>query len=284
MSGPPHESPGADPARITTIAARLLDAHDRHDLIADFGTIAADLDIAAAYEVAHHIETARRAQGWQPVGRKIGFTNRAIWPLFGLSEPMWAWVWDRTLISATDATAPVEIDVDQFVQPRLEPEVVFKLAASPQPGSNAVEVLSCVEWFAAGFEIVQCLFPEWRFNAAECIAAFGLHGALIIGPPTAVEGHGLAELADALATFTATLSRNGAVVEQGNGSNVLDSPALAIAQLANVLAHQAQFGPLVAGELITTGTLTNPQVIHAGDAWTSDYGALDIAGLTVTFA
>ena len=30
------------------------------------------------------------------VGRKIGFTNRGIWPLYGVDAPMWAPLFDRT--------------------------------------------------------------------------------------------------------------------------------------------------------------------------------------------
>ena len=44
----------------------------------------------------------------------------------------------------------------------------------------------CVEWIAPGFEIVQSHFPDWKFAAADCTAAFGLHGALVVGTPVAV--------------------------------------------------------------------------------------------------
>jgi 2-keto-4-pentenoate hydratase len=37
-------------------------------------------DDDAGYEVAHLIHEARVAEGAVPVGRKIGFTNREIWP------------------------------------------------------------------------------------------------------------------------------------------------------------------------------------------------------------
>ena len=49
------------------------------------------------------------------------------------------------------------------------------------------------------------------------------------------------------------------MVDTGVGSNVLDSPVLALAHLANLLSTQSGSPPLAAGEVITTGTLT--------DAW-----------------
>jgi len=88
----------------------------------------------------------------------------------------------------------------------------------------------------------------------------------------------------ALPGFTLTLSRGGSVIETGKGANVLDSPALALAHLARVVAGQPAAPPLVAGELITTGTITDAWPVHAGETWTSDYGALGLPGLTLTFS
>ena len=40
-----------------------------------------------------------------------------------------------------------------------------------------------------GFEIVQSIFPEWKFSAADTVAAFGLHGALLIGARHSIAAH-----------------------------------------------------------------------------------------------
>ena len=81
-----------------------------------------------------------------------------------------------------------------------------------------------------------------------------------------------------------TLSRGGAVVDRGVGANVLGSPALALAHLARLLAEQPQFSPLAAGEIVTTGTITDAWPVAPGEAWSSDYGALGLTGVTLTFA
>ena len=100
-----------------------------------------------------------------------------------------------------------------FVQPRIEPEVVFKLKAPVPVAADARAALDCVEWIAPGFEIVQSHFPDWKFAAADCTAAFGLHGALVVGAPLAVTDRNRAELAAALPAFTLTLRRDGAVID-----------------------------------------------------------------------
>ena len=240
------------PGRVRStseVAAELIAAYDARSFVDRLTAADPGFDTDAAYDVLHHIERDRHARGWQPVGRKIGFTNRTIWERYGVPGPMWARMWDRTVTFASDGAAALSLL--PFVQPRIEPEVVFKLAAPISPGDTPEQVLARVEWIAAGFEIVQSHYPDWRFDGAESTAAFGLHGALIVGPPVPVARDDVAHLAETLATFTATLSRDGSTVEQGTGANVLGSPAAALDYLARVLAGQTRFEPLAAGEIIT---------------------------------
>jgi len=270
------------PETLSDIADRLMAAYDTASLLAPITDSRPDFTVPEAYEVLAEIETRRQAQGWRPVGRKIGFTNRTIWQRYGVWQPMWAHTWAQTVHFAPDARA--ELSLDGIVQPRIEPEVVFKLSAPVPVSDGPLAVLCSVEWIAPGFEIVQSHFPEWRFKAPDCTAALGLHGALVVGPPLAVTAENRAALAELLPVFAATLSRDGTVVDRGSGANVLDSPALALANLAEVLAGQPSMPPLAAGEVVTTGTLTDAWPVAPGETWTSDYGALGLRGLTLTFS
>jgi len=269
-------------ADIGAIASRLIAAHDNATTLTPITASDTGFDVAAAYDVLREIEARRVASGWRPVGRKIGFTNRTIWPRYGVYLPMWAHVWAHTVHDATANRATLALA--PFVQPRIEPEVVFKLKAPVPIAADGEGALACVEWIAPGFEIVQSHFPDWKFAAADCTAAFGLHGALVVGAPLAVTERNRAELAAALPGFTLTLRREGAVIDTGVGANVLDSPALALVHLAQVLARQPQFPPLAAGEIITTGTVTDAWPVAPAETWTSDYGALGLPGMTLTFA
>ena len=78
-----------------------------------------------------------------------------------------------------------------LVQPRIEPEICFKLKSAPPTT------------------------PE---------ALYALHGKLIVGTP--IEVHRIAGLAAALPFLKVTLRKGAEVIDQGIGANVLDSPLL----------------------------------------------------------
>src|SRR5438477_100416 len=239
------------------LARELISLHESPREVPLFSERYPGLSAAAGYEAARALHQHRVASGWRAVGRKIGFTNRTIWPRYGVYQPMWAHVWTRTVHYARDGKAALPLN--ELVQPRIEPEVVFKLKGPVPLTDDAAAVLACVQWMAPGFEIVQSHFPGWKFAAADCTAAFGLHGALVIGAPLVVTDANRAALAAALPAFELTLSRGDTAVDRGVGANVLGSPALALAHLARLLADQPQSPKLAAGEIITTGTVT--------DAW-----------------
>jgi 2-keto-4-pentenoate hydratase len=259
----------------------LIAAFDAATTLPSITARAPDFSVADAYDVLAEIERRRRAQGWQAVGRKIGFTNRTIWPRYGVWQPIWASIWAHTVHFAPGGEATLPLG--SLVQPRIEPEVVFKLKAPVASTDPPSSVLESVEWIAPGFEIVQSPFPDWKFSAADCTAACGLHGALVVGAPVAVTDANRAELAAALSTFTLTLSRGDVVIDRGTGANVLGGPPLALAHLARLLVGQPQFPQLSASEIITTGTVTDAWPVAPGEVWSSDYGRLGLDGLRVKF-
>jgi len=267
--------------QVGAIATTLLDAYARGASLRSISAAHPEFDVAQAYEVLREIERRRVANGWRPVGRKIGFTNRTIWPRYGIYRPMWAHVWRETVQHA--ASGHATLSLSNSAEPRIEPEVVFGLRAAVPPDADALAALRATEWIAPGFEIVQSHFPGWKFTSPDCTAAFGLHRALVVGARTRVDERNLHELAERLATFEVTLRRGDTVVERGVGSNVLGSPALALVHLARVLDGQPTMPPLAAGELVTTGTITDAWPVAPHETWTSEYADLGIPGLTLGF-
>jgi 2-oxo-3-hexenedioate decarboxylase len=272
----------ATDARTDQYATELLDALDRNLQIEPITSRDPSFDDAAAYQVGAELFRRRCARGENPLGRKIGFTNRTIWPEYGVYTPMWAHVYDTTVTFFDGPEGSLKIG--HLAEPRIEPEILLHFKSSPAGAKTEAEILECIDWIAHSIEIVQSHFPAWKFVAADTAADFGLHGALIVGPKCPVEGLGSpADLIQTLRTFRVALSRDGQVQAEGGGFNVLDSALLAFAHLQTVLEGLPQFEPVQAGEIVTTGTLTAALPIQAGQTWSTAFDGLGVSGLKVLF-
>jgi 2-oxo-3-hexenedioate decarboxylase len=122
----------------------------------------------------------RTASGERVIGRKIGFTNRTIWAEYAVYAPMWGLVFD---ITVRDLLPPRQAAQHPFTLAAFaEPEIVFRLAAAPSPHMDEAALFGCIDWVAQGFEIVQSVFPGWKFAPADTVIVNGLHGALLLAP------------------------------------------------------------------------------------------------------
>jgi 2-oxo-3-hexenedioate decarboxylase len=261
------------------VASELAQLHARAGLAAPFTARDPGFTPAAGYAAARQLHQHRLAEGWRPVGRKIGFTNRGIWERYGVYEPIWGMVYDRTLIQAKDNRAVVPLA--GLAQPRIEPEICFKLKAAPPVTRNPEALLAAIEWVAHAVEIVQCHHPEWKMSLADCTADNGLHGRLVLGTPVAIGR--IPGLAAALPFLKVALACNGEVRDRGVASVVLDSPLMALAHLVAVLANQPDAEPLSAGEIISTGTITDAHPVKPGETWSTDLHGFAVRGMEIAF-
>ena len=260
------------------LADELIAAHERASEVPPFSERHPGLTAAAGYEAARGLHSHRVARGWIPVGRKIGFTNRTLWARYGVHEPMWGMVYDRTLIRAVDDRA--DVPLAGLVQPRIEPEIAFGLKRVPSSGDPA-HLLQCLEWLAHAVEIVQCHHPAWKVTIADCCADNGLHGRLIVGTPVAVGD--VPGLAEKLPAVEARLFKGDELRDLGIGANVLGSPLASLGFLVELLENQPQAAPLRAGEIITTGVLTDAHPVAAGETWRTAISGLPLEGLSLAF-
>jgi 2-keto-4-pentenoate hydratase len=260
------------------LATQLIALHQSPREVQAFSEQYPGLTPADGYAAARALHEYRLGMGWKAVGRKIGFTNRTLWPRYGVSGPMWGTVYDRTLIRAQNNRASVSLA--GLVQPRIEPEICFKLKTAPRD-SNPQEVLSSIEWMAHSVEIVQCHHPNWKFTIADCTADNGLHGRLVVGSSVPVEE--VADLSGKLPLVEARLFKGDHLVDKGVGANVLGSPLLALAHLVDLLKRQPDAASLSGGEIITTGVLTDAHPVAAGESWHTELAGLPLSGLTISF-
>ncbi len=268
-----------DDQQIADASRRLLSARDSRRSLAPLSATHPGLDSHAAYRIARLNFDALTARGERAAGRKIGFTNRGIWDEYKVYEPIWAHMYASTVRDLENGSA--EVPVAAFCDPRIEPEIMVRFARAPEIAEPAA-IADCLEWIAHGYEIVDCHFPDWKFAVSDTIADFGLHAALFVGKR--VSPSSIPDVVATLSNFRIELSRDGTVVDRGQGSNVLDGPLHAIAHLMKVLSAQDSFPPIGAGEIITTGTLTAAWPVAAGERWQSQLdGVGGLSGAALHF-
>jgi len=273
------------PAQVTTYARQLLDARARSVPVPRL-TATHPLTLEEGYRIADEILRLRLEQGEQLIGRKMGFTNRKTWESAGVSGPFWSPLFDTTIRYAHNSQG--KQCLNGAMQPRIEPEIILKLNRTPEPDATIVSIADCIDWVAAGFEIVCCPFAEWDFTPAEAIAAYGVHGTLIIGEPVMLSEASRRNLAAVLANTSVSLSsttaEQTALRAAGFGSTVLDSPVHALLALHQLLQQNPEWPALQVGEVIATGTLTDAFPISPGETWTTAFaGGLILPGLSVAF-
>jgi len=246
------------------------------------------LDLPAAYAVERELVRMRRAAGHRSVGVKVGYANKALWRALKLETLVWAHMYDDTVRDAHANAATLSLA--RTISPKIEPEIVFKMKAPLGAGiteaaaagiTEAVAALQAVEWLALGFEIIDCPYADWKYQPADFVAACGLHAALIVGEPQPITAANISELVEQLPTFKVRLAKDGQQVENGSGRNSLRSPALCLAELASAMAKQEGAEPLAAGDLVSSGTLTESTPIQPGATWTASVEGIALSPLTL---
>ncbi len=265
-------------------AYQLLEARAHSSSIAPISSMTT-LSIADAYDIAKSLDNIRVAEGDRPIGRKLGLCKRQFWQDQNTREIYHGAIF-TTLFSSTVRVLDDPFSIQSLVgarEPKLEPLVVFKLGNTPTRNATLNELSDCLEWMAHGLEIVVNPYVDNSFEVADAIAAFGMHGALLIGEPHILSNSTRHQLGHALADASISLSCDERLIGAGYGSDVMHNPLNALWHLHQLINSQSRFSSLHAGEIISSGAWTNAYPIRPGQTWTSAFSGIGLAGLSVSF-
>ena len=265
---------------VEALARELMSAYETGQMIAIPPSARPGFDLNAAYAVETKLKQLREAAGHKAVGRKVGYANKAMWRVFKLETLVWAHMYYDTVHYADNNSATLSIAHPRSL--KIEPEIVFGLKqAFTEDPSDAASALASVDWLALGFEIIDCPFPDWKFQPSDFVASFGLHAALVVGQKTPVQTLNTVNLFDQLSVFKLRMLKSGNLIEEGSGKNSLKSPALCLAELGAAIRRRFPSNPLAAGEVVSSGTLTAGHLTTAGDLWTAEVEGIPLPPLTL---
>ncbi len=143
-------------------------------------------------------------------------------------------------------------------------------------------LLTCIDWVAHGYEIVQSIYPGWKFAPTDTVIVDGLHAALLIGPRHEI-GTNADEWLRALTGFEIELLCDGKFMDKGHALNVLEGPLSTLRYVMDLLAHDPDNPPLAAGEIVSTGTLTRALPVKPGETWTTRLKGIALEDASLRF-
>ncbi len=270
----------SESTHVEALARELLSAYETGQMIGSPLSERPGFDLEKAYEAEGTLRRFREAAGHRAVGRKVGYANKAMWRLLKLETLVWAHMYDDTVHFRDNNTAALALPHSRSL--KIEPEIVFGLKQPiGEEGLDAAAALARTDWLALGFEIIDCPFPEWKFQPSDFVASLGLHAALVVGEKVTVRADLIAKLVEELPRFKVRMSKNGEFVEEGSGKNSLKSPALCLAELGAAIGRRFPSEPLGAGEIVSSGTLTAGHLTGKGDLWTAEVEGIGLPGLTL---
>jgi len=264
---------------VDSLARELMSAYETGQLVSVPPSARPGFDLDAAYAVENKLKQWREAADHKSIGRKVGYANKAAWRVLKLETLVWGHMYDDTVHQSDSNSATGAVPHARSL--KIEPEIVFGLKQPIAAGADASAALATTDWLALGFEIIDCPFPEWKFQPSDFVASFGLHAALVIGERVPVRSQQIPTLVEELAGFKLRMKKDGELVEEGSGRNCLRSPALCLAELGAAIQRRFPDEPLSAGEIVSSGTLTAGHLTSPGDRWTAEVEGLALPGLTL---
>ncbi|WP_329279863.1 2-keto-4-pentenoate hydratase [Streptomyces sp. NBC_01451] len=230
-------------AVVAEAAARLTGAARDHRPCAPVRDLLGASDIGLAYAVQQRVIGDRIAAGARVVGRKIGLTSESVQRQVGVDRPDFG-----VLLDDMDVSGLPEVPSARLLQPRVEAEIAFVLAADLDDDDLDIErVRAAVGHAVAALEIVDSRVSDWDIAITDTVADNASSGLFVLG----AEHVGLKEFEPR--DVTMRLYADGELASEGTGAACLGDPLAALLWLARTAR---EFGdPLRAGQVVLSGAL-----------------------------
>ena len=194
--------------QITAAVERLATALETRVPCAAVRDLIGTEDLPAAYAVQQGLVQKRLALGATVVGRKIGATSEAVQNQLGVDQPDFGYLLDEM-----DVSTHHPISMRRLVQPRVEAEVAFVMAADvdlPEDEITLEAVRERVGVALPALEIVDSRIESWDIRFTDTVADNASSGLYVVGR----EGKTLSEIEPVDVEMSLTINGEVTVVRQ----------------------------------------------------------------------
>jgi 2-oxo-3-hexenedioate decarboxylase len=215
------------------------------------------LDERWGYQVQDLDRAARLAAGEHLVGAKLGLTSRAKQHTMNVGQPIVGFLTDAMQLGAGDDEV-----LARTVQPRVEPEIAFRLARDLDGPLTPWTAEQAVDAVAVAVEVIDSRYAAFGFRLPDVVADNTSAAGFLVGRWTTLRQAG------DLATAGCVLSVDGTVAHTATGAAILGHPLRALVHLSEHLTRRGEGLP--AGAVVLAGALTDavpvrPSAVHRAE-------------------
>lgn len=227
-------------SRIQEFAKRLHDAQKQRQAISQFKEDES-FSLKEAYEIQHALIKERIREGEELIGIKMGFTSEAKMKQMGVSEMIIG-----QLTTGMHYQNGGSVSQSNFIHPRVEPEIYFRLSKDITSHLTLENCLDYVDGVGAGLEIIDSRYENFKFSLEDVVADNCSSAAFVTGI--------LHEPKADLKNLRMKMEVNSEVVEEGSSNDILGNPLKSLVA-ASELAMKYQI-PLKKGMIVLAGAAT----------------------------
>jgi len=253
---------------VTTAAHLLAQARIKHQRLSELPEAVRPKTPGEAYSVQDGVIDELLAHyGGSLIGYKIACTNVTAQQQLHVDAPFFGRLLSAFFHEGTGGK-PASVDAGQFFMRVVEAEFAFEMARDLPPSAtprSREEIADAVKGVIPGIEIVDSRFNEWTTIGAPSLIADNACNAAWVKGSLLSDWRGID-----LAKQAVTVTVNGKLLCEGNGSNVLGHPLNALEWLVNNLSARGL--GLKAGQFITTGVTTEVYMAERGDRIKAGFG------------
>lgn len=226
---------------------RLTDAHP-------------ELDEQWGYAAQAVDRAARLAAGERVVGAKLGLTSAPKQQTMGVHQPIVGFLTD----------AMTDVDPTTLAQPRVEPEIAYRLGADLSAELTLEVVGDAIDAVAPALELLDSRWTGYRFRLADVLADNTSAAGFVVGDWAPVR-----DLRDAEARWLV----DGELVSTTTPAAILGDPLLAVVHLSRHLAARGETLP--AGSVVLAGAMTDAVPLEGHRRFEVQVAGIGGASLTV---
>lgn len=217
--------------------------------IPQFSETGESLTLSEAYQIQEASVQRRLDRGEQLVGVKMGFTSKAKMIQMGVDDLIWGRLTDAMKLDNGGS-----LNIENYVHPRIEPEIAFLLKA-PLAGEVSIEeAKAAVESVAPAMEVIDSRYENFKFSLEDVVADNSSSSSFVIGDWQAAD----LDISD----IAMAIEFDGEEVLSGSSAAILGDPWLSLVDAAR-LAGAAGL-ELQPGWVVLAGAATAAEALKLG--------------------